>query len=163
MEALQVRRVPQSADLFNPGDYVFIAKRQPIRTYETVVVEPPQGFWRKLFWRFQSKKMTKVTELPQWPEQDTIVMACPHCNQPIGTTKQHQITMDTCRLCSGTGNIPHRAGWKTFTCEECNGLGVILHEPLTLDKPIACAYSRSGFSKAPTIAFNVKDGQIMPA
>jgi hypothetical protein len=34
MEALEVRRVSSSADLLHPGEYVFIAKRQPKITVE---------------------------------------------------------------------------------------------------------------------------------
>jgi hypothetical protein len=34
MEALKVRRVSTSADLLNPGEYVFIEKRSPQITIE---------------------------------------------------------------------------------------------------------------------------------
>lgn len=50
MEALPARRVSSSPDILKPGDYCFIAKREPIRTYETVTAEPPTGFWKRLFW-----------------------------------------------------------------------------------------------------------------
>ena|SRR3569832_1968025 len=131
-QCLTVHRVPTSADLLQPGDYCFIAKREPIRTYETVTTERPSGFWRGLVWSiFGAKTTTKVTASPQWPECDTIIMQCPHCNQTIGTTKEHRI------------------------------LSV---EPLTLDRPLACAYSRGAEKGAlPTIAFTIKDGNIMPA
>jgi hypothetical protein len=130
-QTLAVRRVSSSADLLKPGDYCFIPKREPIRTFETVTAERPKGFWRGLLWYISGAKTTaKITELPQWPDYDAIVMACPHCCQPIGTTKEHTI---------------------------------VSVEPLTLDKPIGCAYSRQGFNTPPTITFQIKDGNIMPA
>jgi hypothetical protein len=129
--AVQAHRVPVSPDILKAGDYCFIPKKDPMRTYETVLAEPPTGRWKRIIWAlFRSKTITKVTELPLWPNYDAVVMACPHCNQPIGTTKDHKI---------------------------------VSVEPLTLDKPLACAYSSAGFRSAATIAFEVKDGKIMPA
>src|SRR4051812_47346990 len=110
IQTLEVRRVPFSADIEKPGDYCFIAKRAPIRTFESVIAEPPTGFWRSLVWAICGKKqMTKETVLPQWPDYDAVVLACPHCGQAIGTTKEHRI---------------------------------VRVEPLTIDKPVACVYSR---------------------
>lgn len=129
---LEVRRVATSPDIEKAGDYCFIAKREPIRTLEPLPIETPQGFFRKLAWRlFGKKRSYKETVLPQWPDYDAIVMACPHCGQAIGTTKEHRI------------------------------LSV---EPLTIDKPLACAYSCPAVKGSlPTVAFLVKDGKIMPA
>jgi hypothetical protein len=132
LQTLEVHRVASSADILQPGDYCFIAKRDPIRRFEPVAVELPKGFWKRIVWVMQGRPSTAMKEVLElvWPEYDAIIMNCPHCNQPIGTTKDHKI------------------------------LSV---EPLTIEKPLGCAYSRAGFSKAPTIAFQVKDGKIMPA
>jgi hypothetical protein len=129
---LQVHRVPFSADLLQPGDYCFIAKREPIRTFDTQRLEPPQGFFRLLLWGMFGKKTdTKETIEIVWPDYDAIVMNCPHCSQPIATTKDHKI---------------------------------LSIEPLTIEKPLACAYSRGvGRYDTPTVAFEIKDGNIMPA
>jgi hypothetical protein len=133
-KALEVRRVATSPDIERPGDYCFIAKREPIRTYDTMTVERPRGIWTAILMALgipATKRVTRETLLPQWPDYDAIVMACPHCGQPIGTTKEHRI---------------------------------VSVEPLTIDQPIACAYSRgAGKFDTPTVAFTVKDGKIMPA
>jgi hypothetical protein len=36
-------------------------------------------------------------------------------------------------------------------------------EPLTIDKPLACAYSRDSVHGLPTVSFEIKDGKIIPA
>ena len=132
LQTLEVRRVAISPDLEKPGDYCFIARRETIRTFETIEQPAPKGFFRRLVWLiFGSKQQHKETMLPQWPDYDAIVMGCPHCGQPIGTTKEHRI------------------------------LSV---EPLTIDKPLACAYSCPTVKGSlPTVAFQVKDGKLMPA
>jgi hypothetical protein len=55
--------------------------------------------------------------------------------------------------------------------KSCNqGIGttkdhrILSLEPLTIEKPLACAYSRGAqFDAKPSIIFEVKDGKIMPA
>ena len=95
MEALQtveLHRVPHSPDLEKPGDFAFIPKREPIREITRTPVYPPTGFLKTLWWTLFGKKcIEKETILPLWPEYDAVVMMCPHCNQPIGTTKDHRI------------------------------------------------------------------------
>lgn len=113
------------------GDYCFIAKRDPIRKFEPVQNEPPTGFLAKLRWLFFSKKQCYKEAIEiVWPDYDAIILMCPHCSQPIGTTKDHRI---------------------------------VSLDPLTIEKPLACAYSRRSPSAPPTIAFQIKDGKIMPA
>jgi hypothetical protein len=131
LKALEVKRVEHSEDLLHPGEFVFVAKRQPKITTETIAVEPPQGTFKKLLWTFFGAKHTvKQTIEPVWPDYDAVILMCPHCNQPIGTTKEHH---------------------------------VVSTEPLTIDQPLACAYSRPSPRALPTIAFQIKDGKIMPA
>jgi hypothetical protein len=91
-EAIAVRRVPQPADLANPGDYVFIARREPRRNVERIPIEPPAGLLRRLWWDWFGKKyaIREVLEL-SWPEQDTVILNCPTCNTPCATTKNHKI------------------------------------------------------------------------
>jgi hypothetical protein len=36
--------VPSSADVLHPGEFAFIKKRESIRTFERVLLEPPHGF-----------------------------------------------------------------------------------------------------------------------
>jgi uncharacterized protein YbaR (Trm112 family) len=92
MEALAVRRVSTSADLANPGEYVFIEKRQPRRNVEQIPIEPPSGFFRRLWWEWFGKKYTLRVVLEMlWPEIDTIILNCPVCNGPCATTKNHKI------------------------------------------------------------------------
>jgi hypothetical protein len=43
--ALEVKRVPRSEDLLHPGEFVFIPKREPIRTYFSVPTDPPNGWF----------------------------------------------------------------------------------------------------------------------
>jgi hypothetical protein len=107
---LEAHRVPSSADLMKAGDYCLIEKREPIRKFEPVPVETPQGFVKQLIWTIFGKKQSykEIIEIV-WPDYDAIVMNCPHCNQPIGTSKDHRI---------------------------------VSIEPLTIEKPLACAYSR---------------------
>ena len=131
MQALDLRRVPISADLEKAGDFAFVPKREPIREITRTPIDPPTGFFKALWWSLFGKKyVEKETVLPLWPEYDAIVMMCPHCNQPIGTTKEHHI---------------------------------VSTEPLTIEQPVACAYSRPTLQAPPTIAFKVTDGKIMPA
>lgn len=91
IEALAVRR-EHSEDLLNPGDYVFLAKREPRRTVEQIPIEPPTGFLRHLWWEWFGRKyaLREVLEL-LWPEQDTVILNCPVCNSPCATTKNHRI------------------------------------------------------------------------
>jgi len=92
VHTLEVRRVPSSADLMQAGDYCYIEKRAPIRKFEPVADEAPRGFIRKLISYLGGKKQSfkEVIEIV-WPDYDAIVLMCPHCNQPIGTTKEHHI------------------------------------------------------------------------
>jgi hypothetical protein len=131
LQTLEVRRVQSSEDLIRAGDYCYIRRREPIRKFETEPTLPPDGFWRSLLWFFFGKKrITKEFIEVVWPEYDAIILMCPHCSQPIGTTKDHRI---------------------------------VSLEPLTIEKPLACAYSRPTESAPPTIAFQIQDGKIMPA
>jgi hypothetical protein len=134
LQTLEVRRVPSSSDLMQAGDYCLIQKREPIVTTErarVLRVEAPKGIIRRLAWTLLGPKyQVKESVETLWPDYDAIILMCPHCNQPIGTTKDHRIV-----------NI----------------------EPLTIEKPLACAYSRQSPTAPPTIAFQIKDGKIMPA
>jgi hypothetical protein len=135
-KSLDLRRVDSSADLASPGDFTFIEKREPIRIVTTKPIEPPKAFFKKLIWTFVGKKFEFTEQLEtRWPEQDTIVLLCPHCSQPLATTKEHKI---------------------------------VSLEPLTLDKPLACPYSRargiSAQADANTeVSFTIKDGKITTA
>ena len=135
MEALEVRRVPTSADLSSPGDFAFVPKREPVRKFERIPLIAPKGFFRKIVWQLFGKKyeLKQVIEL-LWPEYDAVILNCPHCNMPLATTPQHKI---------------------------------VSLDPLTIETPIACAYSRTqGIAKNAAekqIAFQVKEGKIMPA
>jgi hypothetical protein len=92
MQALEVRRVPTSADLAHPGEYVFVAKRAPHITYQSEPLEPPRGLLQRLWWNAFGKKyeLKQIVEL-LWPEIDTIIMNCPTCNGPLATTRNHKI------------------------------------------------------------------------
>jgi hypothetical protein len=92
MEALEVRRVQHSEDLAKPGEYVFIAKRDPKVTVESNPLMPPSGFWRSLWWSAFGKKveLKQIVEV-QWPAYDAIIIDCPQCNQPCATTAKHAI------------------------------------------------------------------------
>ncbi len=135
LKAIEVRRVPTSADLSSPGDFTFVPKREPIRNVERIPLIAPKGFFRKLAWQLFGKKyeLKQIVEL-LWPEYDAVILNCPHCNMPLATTKNHKI---------------------------------VSLDPLTIETPIACAYSRTHGIAAATkeneIAFQVKEGKIMPA
>jgi hypothetical protein len=163
---LPVRRVPFSYDIEKPGDYCFIPKREPIRKFEPEQVASPTGFWRWVVWFLKGRPSFALKEIVEivWPDYDAIILNCPHCSQPIATTKDHRIVMDSCPICYGTGFITKKAGWTTLTCGQCGGAGKIVHEPLTIEKPLACAYSRDvQRDSQPTVFFTIKDGNIMPA
>ena len=131
MQALELRRVTVSADLMQAGDFAFVPKREPIREVTRPPVDPPAGFFKSILWSvFGKKYVEKVTILPLWPEYDAVILMCPHCNQAIGTTKEHHI---------------------------------VSTDPLTIEQPLACAYSKPAPTALPTIAFSIKDGKIMSA
>jgi hypothetical protein len=92
MQALEVRRVPTSADLLNKGEYVFIPKREPKIIVEKSPLTPPTGFFKKLWWDWFGRKyeMKQIIEL-QWPEIDTIILNCPSCGGACATTRNHKI------------------------------------------------------------------------
>jgi hypothetical protein len=134
-KSVNLRRVASSADLTYPGDFVFIAKRDPVRTIMMLPKNPPNGFFKRIIWKFAGKKYdTKEILDPRWPEQDTIVLLCPHCSQPLATTKEHKI---------------------------------VFLDPLTLDKPLACPYSRSSITGQTNddsaVSFAIQEGKIMTA
>jgi hypothetical protein len=93
LEGIEVRRVSTSADLLHPGEYVYIAKRQPKITIEREPLAPPTGFIKLLWWNWFGKKyeIKQIVEL-MWPESDTIIFNCPECNGPCATTSYHKIT-----------------------------------------------------------------------
>ena len=68
-QALEVKRVQHSENLLHPGEYVFVAKRQPIITVEKHPIDPPQGKFKLLWWTFFGKKheLKQIVEL-LWPE-----------------------------------------------------------------------------------------------
>jgi hypothetical protein len=134
MEAIDLRRVPSSADLASPGDFVYIAKREPMRTVVTRPIDPPRGFFKKLIWTLIGAKFDFREEFePRWPDYDAIILLCPHCSMPLATTKRHTI---------------------------------VLLDPLTLDIPLACEYSRSKGVSAQendgVASFAIQQGQIIP-
>lgn len=92
LKALEVRRVTHSEELTNPGEFVFIQKREPIRTIERQPLEPPQGFLKRMYWKFFGKKY-EVKEIIEivWPEHDAVIINCPYCNSPCSTTKHHKL------------------------------------------------------------------------
>lgn len=90
--ALEVKRVPRSEDLLHPGDYVFVPRREPIVNTYRQPVQPPAGAFRRFLWRlFGAKYEVSRTVVPLWPDVDTIIVNCPICNGPIGTTKHHVV------------------------------------------------------------------------
>lgn len=90
--AQEVKRVPKSEDLLHPGDFVFIPKREPVRTYQSIPLTPPAGFLKRLLWNlFGQKYEIRMHEHPLWPDIDTVIVNCPICNGPVGTTKHHAI------------------------------------------------------------------------
>jgi hypothetical protein len=131
IQALELHRVLHSVDLEKPGDFAFVPKREPLREITRTPIDPPTGFFKRVFWDMFSRKYTQAeTITPIWPDYDAVIVMCPHCSQPIGTTKEHHI---------------------------------VSTEPLTIEQPLACAYSRASLKGLPTIAFQIKDGKIMPA
>jgi hypothetical protein len=132
LTALEVKRVPHSEDLLHPGEFVFIPKREPIRTFRSEPIEAPKidslwtfpSVWRWLKWRVFSPKyeIKQIVEL-LWPEIDTVIINCPECNQALATTGQHKI---------------------------------ISLEPLTIETPLTCPYSK-------THTFKVAEGKIIVA
>jgi uncharacterized protein YbaR (Trm112 family) len=90
--ALEVKRVPHSEDLLHPGEFVFIPKREPVRTFERTPIAPPTGTFRRLWWDLFGKKyeLKQIVEL-LWPEIDTVILNCPECNSPLATTRNHTI------------------------------------------------------------------------
>lgn len=137
LQAIEVRRVPSSADLTAPGDFAFIPKREPLRRLEQVPITPPRNFFKRLVWHFFGKKQEarQFIEL-QWPEYDAIILNCPHCNMALATTKTHKI---------------------------------VSLEPLTIESPIGCEYSRSkgiatkAREQEEAVVFLVKAGKIIAA
>ncbi len=75
-----------------PGDFAFVAKRDPIRKVEQVQIDPPTGFFRRLWWEWFGKKyaLREVLEL-LWPEYDAVLITCPSCHIPSATTREHKI------------------------------------------------------------------------
>lgn len=59
---------------------------------EQVALDPPAGFFRRLWWDWFGKKyaLREALEL-LWPEQDAIILNCPVCNLPCATTRNHKI------------------------------------------------------------------------
>jgi hypothetical protein len=137
LTTLPVRRVPFSADIEKPGDYCFISKREPVRNLE-LVIPNPRNVWQASWWLIRSAfgfypapEVKNETVEIRWPDYDAIILLCPHCSQPIATTKDHRI---------------------------------VSLEPLTIEKPLACVYSRDvQRDSQPTVFFTIKDGNIMPA
>jgi hypothetical protein len=91
--AQEVKRVSHSEELLHPGDYAFVGKREPIVITHQEPATPPQGLFRRLWWRwfFGEKMVTSKTLIPQWPDIDTVIVNCPLCNGPVATTKNHTI------------------------------------------------------------------------
>jgi hypothetical protein len=113
-QALEVRRVPHSEDLASKGEYVFVPRREPIRSFVTIPKEDlsePKGFWRSLVALLLDNSRRDVKEVIEtvWPEKDTVIIMCPACSSPCGTTVQKIVSV----------------------------------EPLTLDIPITCPYCRT--------------------
>src|ERR1035441_10687897 len=92
LTALEVRRVAHSEDLLFAGDYVFITARPPKVMTESIPLDPPRGFFKRLWWDwFGEKYSVKRTEEEVWPAYDVVIMVCPHCRQPLATKKDHRI------------------------------------------------------------------------
>jgi hypothetical protein len=89
--AQEVKRVPTSEELLHPGEFILVSKREPMRRFESVPIEPPAKFFAWLKWKFGPKFTTKETIIPAWPNVDTIVINCPICNGSLGTTEHHKI------------------------------------------------------------------------
>lgn len=92
LRATEIRIVGGSDELKGPGDACFIAKREPIRNIVRTPLDPPSGFWRRMFWYLWGEKyeMRQIVEL-LWPEQDTLIVCCPRCGDPCATNKNHKI------------------------------------------------------------------------
>jgi hypothetical protein len=90
--AQEVKRVPHSEELLHPGEFCFIPKREPIVNVYRQPVQPPTGLLRRLWWlMFGAKFEVSRTVMPLWPDIDTVILNCPICNGPFGTTKNHAI------------------------------------------------------------------------
>ena len=60
------------------GDCVFITARPPKVTTESIPLDPPHGFFKRLWWDwFGEKCIVKKTEEEVWPAYDVIIMLCP--------------------------------------------------------------------------------------
>jgi uncharacterized protein YbaR (Trm112 family) len=93
LTAIQVRRVSNSEDLMVAGDYVFIPSRPPKVVTETIPLDPPRGWFKRLWWNlFGTKSIVKESKEEVWPAYDTVIMVCPTCNQPLATSAKHAIT-----------------------------------------------------------------------
>lgn len=78
--------------LLNPGDFVFIPKRDPVKRFESLPVAPPKGVLARWLWqRFGKRFELRPVYEPVWPAQDAVVINCPICNGPNGTTEHHKI------------------------------------------------------------------------
>ena len=89
---LEVRRVSHSEDLLIAGDYVFIPARPPIVVTESIPLDAPRGFFKRLWWGwFGAKCVVKKTEEEVWAAYDVIIMVCPVCRQPLATKREHSI------------------------------------------------------------------------
>ena len=130
--ALEVKRVSLSEDLLHPGDFVFIEKREPHRTFQSIPLEPPADKYggtligdafRYLKWRLFGPKyeLKQIVEFV-WPEIDTVIINCPECNNPIATTGIHKI---------------------------------LSLDPLTIETTITCPYCRIR-------SFDIEKGKIIP-
>jgi hypothetical protein len=130
MQAIEVRRVPTSADLSSPGDFAFVPKREPVRKFERIPLTAPKGFVKRLLWYLFGKKyeLKQVVEL-LWPEYDAVILNCPHCNMPLATTPQHKIisldplTIETAIACSyeRSHGIASQPGEKEFAFQVKEG------------------------------------------
>src|ERR1039457_1518357 len=86
---LEVRRVSHSEDLLIAGDYVFISARPPIVVTESIPLDAPRGFFKRLWWGwFGAKCVVKKTEEEVWAAHDVIMMVCPVCRQPLATKRE---------------------------------------------------------------------------
>lgn len=108
VQAIPVRRVEHSEDLAAPGDYVFIAKREPKVIIEKRPLLPPEGFLKRLWWNlFAEKYELKQTIENVWPDHDTVIVNCPVCKSPSATTDRQTImSLDPLTL-DGTLTCPY--------------------------------------------------------
>jgi hypothetical protein len=127
MQAIEVHRVPTSADLEKPGDFAFIKQREPIRQTERIPLEHPKGFFTRIIRRFTGVKYTeKITELPLWPPRDTVIIICPSCFQPLATTDKHTIVSLEPLTISPEVACPY-CRTKSFSIEEGKIIPVLFH------------------------------------